>query len=74
MEIAEATGYGSGLWKRVDQSGSEIKVISKAIIKQWKHRKGHKYDLKKKGVKTKGYLYWSGDHKHKVLNSRHQGN
>ena len=48
MEIAEATGYGSGLWKRVDQSGSEIKVIWKAIIKQWKHRKEHKYDLKKK--------------------------
>lgn len=57
MEIAEATGYGSGLWKRVDQSGSEIKVISKAIIKQWKHRKGHKYDLKKKSVKTKEGIY-----------------
>lgn len=55
MEIAEATGYGSGLWKRVDQSGSEIKVIWKAIIKQWKHRKEHKYDLKKKKAwKPKG--------------------
>ena len=56
MEITEARGYGSGLWKRVDQSRSEIKVIWKAIVKQWKYRKRHKYDLKKKRENQRRFI------------------
>ena len=64
-----ALEYGRGLIKVVLKS----RLSGKPSLNSGNTEKDISMILKK-SVKTKGDLYSSGDHKHRVLYSRHQGN